>query len=238
MKMSGLKSGAPVAAAVIVDGVSTGVVKMALARGANMLELRVDTFKDRGTDALVKALQRLRQIKGVKGIPVLLTVRSSGEGGRFEMKDGARLAVFKALMPFVDAIDIELGSTAILADVVWLAKKKRKTVVVSAHDFNGTPIDKRLDAIVRGGFKAGADIVKIAAIVKNVKDVRRLAGLLIRRDNLIVIPMGEYGTPFRMFFPALGSLVAYGATTGKTAPGQLCVKDVISAFRAFGLKSS
>ncbi len=234
--MSGLKIGAPLVAAVIVDGVSTGAVRKALALGADMLELRVDTFKDRGAQSVVKMFQRLKKIKGVKSIPILLTVRSKGEGARFEIKDAGRLAIFRALIPFVDAIDIELASSAILPHVVGLAKKNRKTIIVSSHDFNGTPTDKRLEAIIRAGFKAGADVVKIAAYVKDAKDVRRLAGLLVKHDNLIVIPMGEYGTPFRVFFPVLGSLSTYGSVTGKTAPGQLCLKDVISAFRAFGLK--
>ena len=236
MKMSGLKIGAPMAAAVIVDGVSTEAVGKALALGADMLELRVDTFKDRSTESLVKAFQRLKKIKGVKGIPILLTVRSKDEGARFEIKDGARLEIFRALIPFVDAVDIELGSTAILPHVVGQAKKNRKTIIVSSHDFNGTPTDKRLEAIISAGLAAGADVVKIAAYVRDASDVRRLAGLLVKHDKLIVIPMGEYGTPFRVFFPVLGSLSTYGSATGKTAPGQLCLKDVISAFRAFGLK--
>lgn len=123
MKMSGLKIGAPLVAAVIVDGVSTGAVGRALAHGADMLELRVDAFKDRGAESLVKAFQRLKAIKGVKGIPILLTVRSKDEGARFEIEDAGRLEIFRALTPFVDAVDIELGSSAILADVVALAKK-------------------------------------------------------------------------------------------------------------------
>ncbi|MBI5236658.1 MAG: type I 3-dehydroquinate dehydratase [Deltaproteobacteria bacterium] len=231
-----LKIGAPPAVAVIVANVSAGVVLRALSLGADMLELRVDTFKNRGVESLVKTFHRLKAVKGVKGIPILLTVRSAGEGARFEINDAERLEIFRALTPFVDAIDIELGSTAILAHVVGLAKKNRKTIIVSSHDFNGTPADKRLEAIISAGLRAGGDVVKIAAYVRDAKDVRRLAKLLVKHDNLIVIPMGEYGTPFRVFFPALGSLAAYGSVTGKTAPGQLCLKDVVSAFRAFGLK--
>ena len=36
----------------------------------------------------------------------------------------------------------------------------------------------------------------------------------------------------------LGSLSTYGSVTGKTAPRAACLKDVISAFWAFGLKKT
>ena len=39
------------------------------------------------------------------------------------MDDPERLRVFTTLMPFADYVDIELSSTAILKDVVRLAKE-------------------------------------------------------------------------------------------------------------------
>ncbi|MEE9613487.1 MAG: type I 3-dehydroquinate dehydratase [Thermodesulfobacteriota bacterium] len=243
MKLRGLTLGIlPRVAGVVTGNVDGRTVKKALASGADILELRVDTFRDRDPQRIKEAIKKL----SARGIPLILTVRSKKEGGRNDLKDAERLALFSALTPAVHAVDIELGSGRILKDVVACARRHRKKVIVSYHDFRSTPGTKALSEKVRRARAAGADMVKVATLARGQDDLKRLAGLLVDSDDLIVIAMGGYGVASRIFFPILGSLLTYGsimdttvdktmrATTASTAPGQLPVSTIKKELKVFG----
>ena len=76
--------------------------------------------------------------------------------------------------------------------------------------------------------------MKIATYVNTPDDLRRLVRLPSSRDNLIVIGMGAFGAASRVFFPMIGSLFSYGSITGKTAPGQLSLRDLKREFKRYG----
>lgn len=232
MRIGGKKEVGPKAAAVIVDGIRANAVKRAAALGADLLEIRVDTFPDRDPGAL---LSDFKKLKLYCDLPILLTVRSKSEGGRFSVPDKKRLEIFNTLIPFADIVDIELSSSGILKSVVNLAKSRRKRVIISCHDFNSTPADKKLKSIIELSRAAGADIVKIAALIKGPGDLRRLAGVLTGYEDLIIIGMGPKGAASRIFFPMIGSCFTYGSITGSTAPGQMALKEIKKEFSRYGL---
>lgn len=224
----------PAVAGVIVDGVKRGALKKALIDGADCLEVRVDTFAASGLDALRDSVERLRESAGV---PLIITVRSGKEGGARSMPDDRRAEIFKALMPFADIIDIELGSSGgKLKDVIDYAKRSGKGVIVSYHNFKTTPGLGTLNALIKKARSSGADAVKIAAFARGTEDLRRLAGVLAGSDDLIVIAMGRRGAFSRIFFPMLGSLLTYGSITDGTAPGQLPLKAITGELRRYGFR--
>ena len=137
-------------------------------------------------------------------------------------------------MPLVDAVDIELGSSAILKDVVGSAKDNNKKVIISYHNFKTTPGNGRLQDIIARAREKGADIVKIAAFARSPQDLKRLASLLAGQDDLIVIAMGERGKASRVFFPMLGSLLTYGSVTASTAPGQMTLREIKRELKKYG----
>ncbi len=216
-------------AGVIVGSISQRDVKKAILSGADILEIRVDTFPRRNPDDVARALRSLK----AAGRPLILTVRSKKEGGRFPIPDGKRLELFNALAPFATYVDIELFSGAILKSVVDLSRRLGKKLIVSYHNFRETPGAKELAGIVKKGFSLRPDIVKIACAAKDAGDLKRLASLLIDYDGLSVIGMGEYGKASRVFFPALGSRIAYGSITRRAAPGQMSVAEIKKEFRRF-----
>ncbi len=236
MKIGRIELGrAPALAGVIVDSFHRGKIKKAVRDGADLVELRLDTFRKRDPAALVKTLRAFREGGGGRGgVPLVLTIRSKAEGGRYTVKDSERLELFNALMPFVDGVDIELGSGKILKHVVSSAKRHKKKVIVSYHNFKGTPPPATLGSTIERARRAGADIVKIAARAKTGAELKRLAGLLLRSNDLVVIAMGGYGTVSRVFFPVLGSLITYGSITRSAAPGQLPVRDIKMKLALFG----
>lgn len=226
-----LQTGRPNVAAVVVDGLSPAIVRKALSIGADLIELRVDTFADRKAETLISSLSGLR-LKFPR-LPIILTVRSKDEGGKYAISDSGRRAIFEALMPYVDIVDVELSSSAILKYIVGCARERSKKVIISHHNFKTTPSVKALNGIIARGERAGADIVKIAAFARGTEDLGVLAGLLAGRDNLIVIAMGAYGRASRVFFPMIGSLVTYGSITNATAPGQLTLKEIKKEFARY-----
>ena len=206
--------------AVIVDGENTKAIAAAKKNGADLLELRIDCFKRQDTDYIRKIIKDVRAEK----LPVIATIRSKAEGGRRNMKDAERLRIFKAIMPLVDAVDIELSSKKILNGVIKEAHRFKKRVIVSYHDFRNTPAEGQLNTIIKNSRKAGGDIVKIAAFAKDKRDIITLASLNISHNDIITIAMGRLGIVSRLFFPMLGSLLTYCSVTKSSAPGQMPLK--------------
>lgn len=226
---------APRIAGVIVGSLSLAPVKRAVRLGADVIEVRVDTFAKRDPARLASGLAKIRSDKSTSRTPVILTVRSLDEGGKFSLTESERLALFTALIPFADIVDIELSSGRLLKDVLNLTKKHGAKLIVSYHDFDSTPRASALRQIIKKGRAAGADYVKIAAFARNSAQMRRLVGLLAADDDLIIIAMGGYGRPSRIFFPIIGSLLTYGSTTEQTAPGQMTLAEIRIAWRLCGI---
>ena len=235
-KNAALAPPAPLIAGVIVDGLDRGVARRALNSGAGLLELRIDTFRNRSVGPLAEEVRGLKSRGWAADVPLIITVRSSAEGGKFSMGDKRRKEIFTALMEWADYIDIELSSAAAFKDVISTARRKGKQVILSYHNFASTPTSGALAKLVKRARGAGADIVKIAAAVKTPGELKRLCSLLGEHKNLIVIAMGRFGRSSRVFFPILGSLMTYGSVTESTAPGQLSVRTIKKEFELYGIE--
>lgn len=222
---------APCVAAVITGSITDKAIRKAASSGAGLLEIRVDTFAALEPGKLTSSFEKLKKNTD---LPILLTIRSAKEGGLSDITEKQRASLYFALTPFADLIDIELGSSGIRKNVVNFAKRAKKRIIVSHHDFESTPGDRKLKKIIESSRAEGGDIVKIASMVNSREDFRRLAALVCSEKDLIVIGMGELGKPSRVFFPMLGSLVTYCPVTRGTAPGQLSLSEMRSELRRYG----
>lgn len=222
MKKGRVGGGGHLLTGVVMDKFSAGSIKKAAKSGAQAFEIRADTFKDLDTGALAG---EIAELKKRSGRPVILTVRSAREGGEILIGDARRLEIFTALMPLIDFVDIELSSVKILKDVVRSAKKHKKKVIVSFHDFKRTPGVAVLCGIVAKARRAGADLVKIACRANSAPDVLKLTRVLSGPGPLIVVPMGPFGRAGRIFFPILGSMMSYCPITRTSAPGQMTIRE-------------
>jgi 3-dehydroquinate dehydratase-1 len=219
----------PTLIAPFTDATPESTLAAAARAGLDLLEARVDLFRERATEAVG---ERLAQAG--KYAPLLLTIRSAAEGGAWKARDAERLELYGALLPLVDAVDVELAAS-IRRGVVQAARRAGRVVVLSHHDFKRTPGDAVLDRIVQRGFAAGADVVKIATQLRDDADVARLAALFARHATraLVVIGMGEHGKKTRIFLPALGSLFTFASLDRATAPGQLDLESTQRELRFF-----
>lgn len=199
-------------------------IKRALKLGLDLLEARIDLFGSHDANYVADCLE-----KAGGSAPIVATIRSRAEGGGWRGAEARRFELFSAVLDQAAAVDIELEAKAIFARVANGVKRAGKTLIVSYHDFKTTPDLPELESIIERAKATGADIVKIAATPKQIKDIRTLSRLLIdyADQNLIVVGMGAQGLKTRLLFPALGSLATYAFIDRTTAPGQLSVGDTI-----------
>jgi len=218
----------------VVGTLSSPEWQLALADGSyapDIVEVRLDLM-----GIPPRWMKRCRAIE-FHGRPVLLTLRSASEGGKWDRGEKTRSHLLARALDSVSAVDIELNSE--IADEVSRHTRQRgKICVVSFHDFNGTPPLAELESIVKRAQKIGS-IAKVSTFIRARRDLDTLRALLRRnwKVPLCVIGMGPLATDSRVTFPTLGSCLTYGYLDMPAAPGQLPVakllwslRDVMSAY--------
>ena len=224
-----LDEGAPALAASFSDRVTAQTLEDAKTHGLDVAELRIDHFASREPSEVVARLGAFADFA------TLATIRLAAEGGRWVESETARLELFRAVLPHVDGVDIELRAGELLPALVREAHAPGKAVIASFHDFQATPTLPELQARVDEAVAQGADVVKLALHASHPDDVRTLAALtLANRDRrLITISMGADGLVSRVFFPALGSRLTFGYLENQTAPGQLHLAELYALLCRF-----
>jgi len=171
--------------------------------------------------------------------PVIVTYRSTTEGGRGRKNVSATVSILReALSAGAEFIDVEerLGGAAIAA---LGAVGGMGRIILSRHGRAGTPSgNERLFRRMAGYRPAIVKFVSSAESFGETTGVLRLLRLGRRlRQPTVAIAMGEYGVYTRVLQGALGgalSFAAPGPLTG-TAPGQLTVESMEKLYRAASL---
>jgi len=213
---------------VVAAGGEAELDALTRAAGADVVELRADLFEDPRPETITAALVRLR----AAGRPVILTVRAAAEGGR-PLDEARRSAIFGAGLPHADAIDVEIASASLVAELLPRARAARRIVILSAHAFDAMPSDEVLQAAVARAGGLGADVTKIATIATDVHQLQRLLAVTLaaRERHVVTLAMGPMGPLSRLVLPAAGSLLTYGHVGRPTAPGQLGVAELAAELR-------
>jgi len=204
--------------------------KLVKSFNADILEIRVDQFKILDPEYVNRVIARVKKIR----IPMILTVRSHEEGGKKNLSDELKLRIFKSAISLVDAVDIE-SKSPVISEVVKIAKKNKKLIIISWHNFKLTPGDRALKSILNDALKRGAQVVKIAVRARKADDVNRLMKFTMRNraSNLITISLGKAGSISRLIFPMAGSLITYAYVTKPSGPGQVPLKDLRRHLRIY-----
>jgi 3-dehydroquinate dehydratase-1 len=194
------------------------------AKDAEMIEVRLD---------LVAAdpMETMKAIRKATNQPIIATNRLTTEGGRFEGSERKRIELLLEASDYADYVDIELRSG--LRNEFM--SKVNKPVIVSYHDFSGTPRREELQAMLEEMKHTGAAIAKIAITPMSLKDNLSILDFLLDADMpLCIIAMGELGRHMRAVAPIYGSLLTYGYVAEPTAPGQMKVADLKAAMKMLG----
>lgn len=186
--------------------------------GADLIEIRIDLLGK-------NVLKSLSEIKSV-GLPVIATNRIKEEGGSWMGSEEERISALIEAIPTVDAVDIELSAKDKGA-VIEKARARDKTLIVSSHDFHGTPPKAEMQRILRQCMDAGGDIAKLAATPHSRGDIIDLIEVTLAAGAPVcTIAMGELGRASRIIMPFFGSVLTYGSVSQATAPGQLRVDEI------------
>ena len=113
--------------------------------------------------------------------------------------------------------------------------KQSAKLIISYHNFEETPSLDVLDKIINQAAGKGADIVKIACLVKTSAHVERLLSIpdYYNSIKIVIAGMGKQGSRVRILSEAAGSFFTYAShdMNSSTAEGQLDYKTVLEEQR-------
>jgi 3-dehydroquinate dehydratase-1 len=153
-----------------------------------------------------------------------VTIRSASQGGRFTAGEDERLARFRASLAIASWADVEDDAAITGAVAALVQGRAGGQLIISHHDFGGTPPLGDLLARVDACHAAAppSAIAKVATAVRTPEDRATLHALLAQRpERTAVIGMAAGDDGLRVELAAAGSLLAYGFVAGATAPGQI-----------------
>ena len=198
---------------------------------ADVLELRIDQI--RNTD--------LEKLMGGKRGRILVTNRRRDERGGFSGTERERVQLLKEAVELgADYVDIEVRTEEALIEELSTKignHHGRTKLIISHHDFSGTPSERVLRRKLDECKGTGADMVKIVTYANTVEDNLRVLGLIphARRKGgeIIAFCMGELGRISRIMAPLLGSYFSYAALErgAESATGQLTIEETKGVFK-------
>lgn len=201
---------------------------------ADIVEWRADWFES--VFDIEKTLDVLKCIRDVLGeIPLLFTFRTMKEGGEKEIEPEKYIELnrFAAKSDLVDLIDVEVFTgDEIVKGLVGTAHVCGVKVIGSNHDFHRTPEKDEIVGRFRKMQELGVDILKIAVMPKNKRDVLTLLSATEEMTRLhadrpvITMSMSGDGVISRICGEAFGSALTFGAAGKASAPGQIEVRKL------------
>jgi 3-dehydroquinate dehydratase-1 len=187
--------------------------------GSELLEFRIDHIDNPNSDEIIEGLERFAD-------RAVVTARAKSQGGYFEGTEERRMDLLLELCAMRPAyVDIELRG--VTPEVASKLARKARSVIVSWHDFRGTPVFSTLAMKYREARKLG--IAKIVTLARRQDDNLRVLSLYGEggKSDLIAFCMGEKGAISRVFSIYAGSPICYASLPGeKMAPGQLSIVEM------------
>jgi 3-dehydroquinate dehydratase / shikimate dehydrogenase len=197
-------------------------VARAIEAGADLVELRLDTYDD-VDDTLLLAMQ--------VDFPFLLTRRPERQGGESAEDDDTRYELLqnhRKGFPEKTLVDLEWDGQRTMEYRELL----NEHAIVSQHDFQGRPAT--LTRTYIDMCRSDAGVVKIAWMARSIRDcVEALQLLDLRHKPSVMICMGEAGMVSRILCGKFGAYLTFASLEklSATAPGQLSIDELKSIYR-------
>ena len=204
-----------------------------------VIEWRADYFKENLTEEnITEGLMLIQKIHS--RTPLIFTIRKESEGGAWGLseEDLYRLRLCAAETGLLDLMDIEMSSLSTDTEKVFSyepliksLKSRRILLILSCHDFTGVPDQNALIQMVQKMTEEGADITKIAVMVRGKDDMdllKEVSAKLRKEPGVphILIGMGELGVETRYNKKDFYSALTYAYVGEKSAPGQISITDL------------
>lgn len=216
-----------------------------VAVGSDAVELRVDLLQDPqnpdkppSTESVANQLSILR---GLTTLPIIFTIRTRGQGGKFPDHDHESILALSllALRMGVEFLDLEMQLPESILDIV--AKAKGHTSVIASHHdpkgdlswSNGSWVPFYNKALLYG------DVVKLVGVAHDLEDNTKLLQFKTWAQSahstpIIAINMGRKGQLSRIQNSFL-TPVSHPSLPFKAAPGQLSAAEIRSALALHGV---
>ena len=204
---------------------------------ADVIELRMDLILDGDLKTLIKSCRSYK-------IPVKIMVtnrRKESSPAAESPGESQRIALLKEAVALgADYVDIEISTPVpMLKEVLSMAAAhgNRTKVIISHHDFRGTPSIESLKNIFNECTNFSGSIVKIVTFANSPEDnitVLRLIPYARKKNrDIIAFCMGEQGRVSRIVAPVLGSYLSFASLTRgrESAAGQLTVDEMDKVLR-------
>ncbi|KAI7258962.1 hypothetical protein KC345_g10431 [Hortaea werneckii] len=202
----------------------------------DLIEWRSDFFGEvENISAVKEVLEEIQQV--LPEIPLIFTFRSAREGGEKEISTEYYIQLNKAAAEsgLVDILDVELfNEEEDVRGLIATAHDHAVFVIVSNHDFHGTPSQEEIVSRLRRAQELGGDLPKIAVMPQNAGDVLTLlAATNMMQEQyadrpIITMSMAGEGVISRLAGEVFGSALTFGAAHKPSAPGQVAVAELRS----------
>ena len=184
-------------------------------QGADIAELRFDLMEG-------DPVSMVQECRDACSMPIIATLRSAQEGGRFFGSAEGWFEKIQPLVPLVDFIDIEQRFASCATSI----KQAGTTIIASHHTGKMIPLHDLF--ILERDLRAYGDIVKIIVTPFNEDDIINL----IAFTHAIKKPLctGVMGTRFRYtraILPLFGSDLVYCHAGTETADGQYSIDEFV-----------
>ena len=192
--------------------------------GADFVEIRMDEL-DPDCDLAVLAADRK--------VPLIATdkaVRDTLE---------QRFLILNAAKSGFKYIDVDL-STPKIETLVTELKDSGALSIISHHYTDRCPNLAELQATLKKESSYGADVCKIVATAKQIQDnltLLRFTTDASSQAKVVCFGMGELGKTSRLLSPVFGAFFTFATLErgSETAPGQMTLEDMRSAYNLLGL---
>ncbi len=187
----------------------------------DLVEARIDLMADPAGE--------LPGIRSAFPGPVILTVRSESEGGRFAGDPDAWWGCLQPLLASGDLVDVEQPFSGFAERI----RRQGKGIIASWHT-DGMPPREQLGQVL-GRLKAYGDLPKIVVRPRDERDLLDLLEFTLGAEKPVCT--GVLGEAFRFaraILPFFGSELAYTHAGTPAASGQFSIEEFRSIQRLLG----
>ena len=184
----------------------------------------------------------IRRFPEMAGVPVILTIRRSIDGGCFVGGEGARITLLANGLAYADAdrrrnfAYVDLEEDLNVPSLEEAARAFGTRIIRSWHNMEGVD-DDLADKLIKMR-RVGNEIVKAAVMPRSLDDVVKVYRVARETSDVekILHCMGDYGVNTRILAEFLGSSISYTSMLGDSelplaAPGQLDPKELAELYR-------
>lgn len=191
----------------------------AVLKSSEYVELRLDYLKS------VDDVKYLMEEAAPYMDNTICTLRPKNEGGLYDGTESQRIQTLKMISEYKPyLLDVEYSTMA----KNNLAGKLSSDIMVSWHDFEGTP---ELDQLIRQMKRMYdySNVIKIATLAKDTLDTIQILALYAHADagSLVAFAMGDAGRYTRLCAMHMGSPFMYVYVGKAVAAGQYSLQQIL-----------